>query len=387
MKLLYVSRVMSNNMFDELFQASIKKPQQQDQKYHSMLVSGLSSLNGELDVLSARPINQTYLKQFYVKRNVETVDQVHYHYLPFINRKILRNIYLWLGTILYLTWYILKHGRKQVTIICDTLNLSLSSAVMLIAKLFRVKTVAVVTDIPLLLEQNGTYYKKKAMNYLKKYDQYVLLTEEMNPLCNPNNHPYCIIEGMMIPTNTKTQKRESDLFEVMYAGGLYESNGIKLLLDVFSKLDPSKFQLHMYGNGDCLDQVKAYAKQYSNILYHGVVKNDVVVEKEMQVSLLVSIRNPMDTFTKYSFPSKLMEYLSSGTPVLTTKLLGIPKEYDPYLFTIDGYSEESLYHKIMELEQLDRKVLADVGTKAKEFVEQEKSYMKQAKKLIELIQK
>lgn len=385
MKLLYVSRVMSNKMFDEMFQASIRKPQQQDQKYHSMLVSGLSILNGELDVLSARPINQTNIKQFYFKQQVEVVDKVKYHYLPFINRKIVRNIFLWFSAIIYLKFYILKYGRRNVTIVSDALNLSLSSVVITICKLFRVKTVAVVTDIPLLLEQDGTYYKKKAMNYIKKYDKYVLLTEEMNQLCNPKNHPYCIIEGMIIPSDTNTQKRESDLFEVMYAGGLYESNGIKLLLDVFSKLDPSKFRLHIYGNGDSKEQVVEYTKRYSNILYHGVVKNEMVVEQEKHMSLLVSIRNPKDTFTKYSFPSKLMEYLSSGTPVLTSRLKGIPKEYFLNVFTLDDYNEESLYNKMIELEQLDRKILAYVGTKAKEFVEREKSHIKQAEKLLQLI--
>lgn len=376
---------MSNIMFDELFQASIKKPQQQDQKYHSMLVSGLSTLNGELDVLSARPINQTNLKQFYFKKKIEVVDQVHYHYLPFINRKIVRNIFVWFSTIIYLKWYILKHGRRNVTIICDTLNLSLSSAVINVCKLFRVKTVAVVTDIPLLLEQDGTYYKKKAMHYIKKYDKYVYLTEEMNQLCNPKNHPYCIIEGMIIPTNTITQKSESDLFNLMYAGGLYKSNGIELLLHTFAKLDPSIFRLHLYGNGDCNDLVKDYASKYESIQYHGVVKNEVIMEQEQHVSLLVTLRDPKETFTKYSFPSKLMEYCSSGTPVLTTWLEGIPKEYEEYLIILEEYSEEALYQKILELSTMDHQEMQKLGLKARQFVEREKSHITQANKLLELI--
>ena len=47
-------------------------------------------------------------------------------------------------------------------------------------------------------------------------------------------------------------------------------------------------------------------------------------------------------FTKYSFPSKNMEYLASGTAVLTTRLPGMPAEYYEHVLTIDRDGPEAV---------------------------------------------
>lgn len=77
-------------------------------------------------------------------------------------------------------------------------------------------------------------------------------------------------------------------------------------------------------------------------------------------TLLVNSRFTIEEFTKYSFPSKNMEYMASGTPLLTTKLPGMPQEYYPYVFlfdeeTIDGYADaisNALTHSESELFKL-----------------------------------
>ena len=99
--------------------------------------------------------------------------------------------------------------------------------------------------------------------------------------------------------------------------------------------------------------------------------------------------NPRPTteeFTKYSFPSKNMEYMVSGTPLLTTRLPGMPKEYYPYVFliedeTIDGYAK-ALADALSRTED----ELVNFGQKAKKFVLENKNYIIQTRRIIELIQ-
>ena len=98
-----------------------------------------------------------------------------------------------------------------------------------------------------------------------------------------------------------------------------------------------------------------------------------------------SIERAHEEFTKYSFPSKNIEYMASGTPLLTTKLPGMPKEYYPYVFLIENESVEG-YAKALErvLAQSDEELYV-FGEKAKDFVLEKKNSFEQAKRVIELI--
>ena len=63
--------------------------------------------------------------------------------------------------------------------------------------------------------------------------------------------------------------------------------------------------------------------------------------KYKNADLLVSPRLPDDFTTRYTFPSKVLEYITSGTPVLSNKLPGIPVEYDDLInFTQTSNSDE-----------------------------------------------
>lgn len=52
---------------------------------------------------------------------------------------------------------------------------------------------------------------------------------------------------------------------------------------------------------------------------------------------------------KYSFPSKTMEYMSTGTPVLTTVLPGMPKEYHPYVYLLEEETADAIAEKLGQI--------------------------------------
>ena len=63
-------------------------------------------------------------------------------------------------------------------------------------------------------------------------------------------------------------------------------------------------------------------------------------------TLLINPRFSNEEYTKYSFPSKNMEYMASGTPILTTKLPGMPKEYYEYIYLFEEESIEGMKNKM-----------------------------------------
>ena len=87
---------------------------------------------------------------------------------------------------------------------------------------------------------------------------------------------------------------------------------------------------------------KKLAQQYPAVKYKGVAPNAVIVEEELKATLLVNPRPTGEEYTKYSFPSKNMEYMASGTPVLTTCLPGMPAEYNEYVYLLKIHQKKKI---------------------------------------------
>ena len=80
-----------------------------------------------------------------------------------------------------------------------------------------------------------------------------------------------------------------------------------------------------------------------------------------------------------------MEYMSSGTPVLTTHLPGMPSEYNQYVFFIDDESVEGMKISMEKLISMDRKALKKMGLNALEFVRLNKNNFVQSRRILDFI--
>ena len=126
----------------------------------------------------------------------------------------------------------------------------------------------------------------------------------------------------------------------LYAGSVCALYGLPELVEGFRKADLPNARLVIYGPGDYVEELKAICAEDPRVEYGGMLLSSQVVEKEMEATLLVNPRPTDEEYVKYSFPSKTMEYMASGTPVLTTRLPGMPAEYYPYVEFIDEETPE-----------------------------------------------
>ena len=106
---------------------------------------------------------------------------------------------------------------------------------------------------------------------------------------------------------------------------------------------------------------------------------------QTEVTVLVNPRQNNEEFTKYSFPSKTMEYLSSGVPVVAYKLDGIPDEYDEYLNYVEDNSAEALANKLIEICEMTQEERNAIGSKGQKFVLENKNAIAQTKRIVEFI--
>ena len=65
-----------------------------------------------------------------------------------------------------------------------------------------------------------------------------------------------------------------------------------------------------------VEKIIACSKKDNRIVFKGMVPNKIVVEDQLKATLLVNPRPSIGEFTRYSFPSKNMEYMVSGTPMV-----------------------------------------------------------------------
>jgi len=358
------------------------------------MVEGLTQNKGvNIKILSAVPLNRSMSSELYHKREREFEKGIEYNYLPFFNIPFLRHIWLLIcGFFSVLTWC--RKNRRGV-VICDVLDISIATAALLASKINKITSVGIVTDVPILLAKmiGGKAWLSKIIlitNTLlvNGFDSYVLLTEQMNELINKNKKTYVVIEGQVdikMGTCKNELKTKYEKKICLYAGALYEIYGLKLLTDAFIAANVEGAELHIYGSGELEEHLKTICMQYTNIRYFGIVSNEIVVQEQLKATLLINPRPTHEEYTKYSFPSKNMEYMASGTPVLTTCLPGMPDEYMQYVYLIKDETIGGLTNTLKKVLLNTREELHQKGRNAKLFVLSNKNNVVQARKILDMI--
>ena len=396
MKVLYISALSSEKLISDIYAKTQTNPGFAVQKFSRLLVKGLVHNDAEVISISNAPITREFTKRLWINLGRETEESVAYQYMPFINIPFLKQICIFVCSFFYVLIWGLKY-REDKAIICDVLCVSSSIGSLLASKLCGLRSVAVVTDIyDQMVGQKTRGFKmviKKLAGILNKkyvgsFDRYVLLTEDMNAIVNPKKRPFIVMEALC------DEKLSDVVWEfadksfpkvIMYAGGLEEKYGLKMLVQAFRTISDDNIELHLYGSGSYVEELVDETKEDRRIKFWGVKSNVEIVEAESKATVLVNPRFTTEEFTRYSFPSKNMEYMVSGTPVLTTKLPGMPSEYYPYVYLIEDESVDGFALAMSSILQLPSDILQRKGLAARNFVLREKNNIRQGGRIMNLI--
>jgi glycosyltransferase involved in cell wall biosynthesis len=101
----------------------------------------------------------------------------------------------------------------------------------------------------------------------------------------------------------------------------------------------------------------------------------------------VNPRLSHEEYVKYSFPSKTSEYMLSGTPLLTTRLGGIPQEYFQHVYVFEDESVAGYAKTLEEVLSYPQKELDKKGKEAQAFMLNSKNNIIQSKRIIDLFAK
>lgn len=364
---------------------------------HNLMQGFAANLPTPPKVVNVLPIGsypQYYKKPFVKKSTFSLCGRNDHVNLGFCNIKLIRNYFIERSVYRYLNDYCKKKDGEIALCIYSASAEFLSVAEKLRKKYLNIVVCDVIADLPemtnlsskksALLQWFIHYKAKKSMRRLDSIDCFVLLTKQMTEYLHISK-PFCVVEGIASETKELNRAELSNKKVILYTGTLHKKFGVMNLVKAFQQIDNPDYRLVICGIGDSAESIRKAAENDSRISFLGQLSRDEVLEWQKKATVLVNPRQNNEDFTKYSFPSKTMEYLSSGIPVVAYKLDGIPNEYDQYIQYVEDDSIDTLKKKLVEICELPYEKRQEIGHKGREFVLSEKNSKVQTRKIVELM--
>lgn len=258
------------------------------------------------------------------------------------------------------------------------------------------KVTLIVPDLPAYYDYNQTSVIKKLLRKLNnrsinscisRIDRFVLLTEHMKEPLAVGDRPYTVVEGICSGQKIiRKSCKKVDKKGILYTGSLNKQFGIDVLVEAFLQIKEPEYELWICGSGDYEKEVERAAKNDSRIKFFGYVSKEKVLRLQARAAVLVNPRQNTGEYTKYSFPSKIMEYLLSGVPIVAYKLSGIPDEYDAYLKYVKNNSPQALKDALVAVCSDESGMYNCMAERAIDFVLSEKNAKRQAGRILDLIE-
>lgn len=347
-------------------------------------------------------INLPYLgsyPKYYKKVNFETTVDVHtskkltINNVNYCNLVIYKNISRIIKSF-FRSYRVLKSNNKEDALFfIYAMHLPFLIAAFLLKMLFsETKFFVIVPDLPEFMANRkgfiAIFYNNMAkISYklVNSLDGVVVITEKMKDKFS-NGLDKVVIEGIASNNDfdeiNNCSLNKENFF--LYSGTLDNRYGLEKMIESFSAINLENFSLYICGEGPDKRTVLDATNKNKNIKYLGILHRDEVLILQQKAKLLINPRTNDGEYTQYSFPSKTLEYMSSGTPVLMYKLSGIPNEYYDYVYTIentaDAFSDSLRRLALTDLSELQLK-----GNAARKFVEKYKNPAAQVNKIFDTI--
>ena len=401
MNILFIGKFLPRHLLKDVYKDSKGKIGMSNHNFEMSIINGLCQ---HTDIkLNCISIPEVYSfpynnRRFYTKPESYDYKSTHIRSVGFCNLPIIKELWSTISLIFVLIASIYRSHGNRVDVIINTPNNELFNALK-VAKIFTRKKITMTTiipDIPAMVfsmdKSNGikslflSLRNRDAMNSTSKSNGLVLLTKSMMDFVN-KPLPYIVMEGV---ADINTMDINEDFLShnkeiILYTGTLRKIFGIINLVEAFKMICSNDVELWICGSGDAKDIIEDEAQKDSRIKYFGLVDSQTALKMQHQATILVNPRTSDGEYTKYSFPSKTIEYLLSGKSVIINRLDGIPDEYYEYVFTPTDESVQSLYECLSYVLNCDVKHRHMKSISGRQFILEKKNSLVQTSRILEMI--
>lgn len=316
--------------------------------------------------------------------------------LPYSTLPVIKYLSMYNAIKCFVEKWVKDIGNEESVILTYTPELSFIIPIIEIKKKYpNVKLATIVTDLvdDMKNYQENLSWTKRIQTKIiqritksiyKKIDKFILLTRYMEEKIPESKNNNIVLEGICGKVNDITNNNKIP-FSLLYTGVLEEYAGIKVLINAFVKTTDERFKLIICGSGPLGEYVNDMSLKDTRIEYRGLIPREEVLILQKSVTFLINPRQPNGGITKYSFPSKTMEYLVSGTPMIAYQLEGIPEEYYQYFYTPDDLSVDSLTGLITRCFTSDNLNYYETAILASKFIQSKKSAEYQVSRLLSYV--
>lgn len=401
MQYAFLGRLVPDAMKEEVKSFSVNNMQDAANALQWHLYNGLCQNLGEcIKILNILPVSSFpgYYKKAFVRELLFESNYCRNNFnIGFCNVKLIRKYIQPRKVYKALKKWCTSSPGEKVLFVYTAANMFITPVSRIKRQFPELKVCTIVADLPDMssLKANKSIFERMLQRVLSSrsyaglysVDVFVLLTKYMADYMKISQ-PYCVVEGISTESTPKLlQSGEAQPNEkiILYTGTLHKRFGVMKLAEAFSMIKDDSYRLIICGVGDSVDELRKCAEKDKRIDFRGQLSRDEVLALQRKATVLVNPRQNNEEFTKYSFPSKNLEYLSSGTPLIAYKLDGIPDDYDDCIFYVENNSIEALRDKMVEVCSMDGKTRLSFAERAQNYVLNEKNELVQTKKIVDLL--
>lgn len=369
------------------------------------LLNGLhDSYQYQLDVWSIKPLASFPKDKKIIVKNSEFKinENQNVKSIGYINIPILKQMSIIINLMLKLIVYFTTSRKEdKIIVLTNNSNSILSMPLFIVKSLYKnVKTVCLVVDYPKTFQSMSNFmleFLKFIENYyrllfFKKYDGMITLVEQTVKDFAPNI-PYIVIDySVYFDTkhleikniNAKNSRSidENERIDLVFTGALETYYGIEVMLEAMKYL-PKNYFLNLYGQGSLNYLINEYSSHNENIEFHGLVSNFESKKAQKEADFLLLIRTDQE-LNKYGLPSKIIEYLDSGNPVISSLIPAVPDKFRKYTVQMKDNSVSELVETILTA-KVNYKSLKINAEKASNFIKTECIWYNQSQKIVKFL--
>lgn len=395
MRILFIGGLFSPKQQKEVQENSIAMPNMAANVHQWNIVRGLQ---GDVDI-----INPLFLgnfpkeyKKVFIPKKKWSHKKGSYNVSPStINLFGIKQLYRLITLSReILKWIKQNHGDAVILVYSMNTSFLYSLKIAMLLSNIKIPACLIIPDLPYFYINNKgknriySFLKridwKLMLGSLKNIDGFVLLTEQMKDMLRIGDKPYIVSEGICSMEKTTIHKNIQDK-SFTYTGTLDREFGVIELVKNFLQCAESDWILNIAGGGNAEKEIEKYAEKDARIHFFGVLTNEQAKRLQCKSRVLINPRSSDEEFTKYSFPSKTMEYLKAGRPVIMYHLPGIPEEYDQYLQYFEDTTDAAFQNGMRSIMRKSNEELDMIGERGHDFVVDKKNASIQGKRIMDFL--
>lgn len=395
MNILYLGSFFPDERVDEIWNNSKGMMVMSANVFQQCILDGFQQLDTNVSLLTLPAIGSfpNRYRQLYFSKSVFVFKGKQHTCGGFLNLTGVKDFGIYCSIKKNVSKWLKSSKENRIVVIYAMFYNYMQAVVDLKKDYPGLKICLIVLDLPEYFDDGHgfrykllTYSYKRSYELLSKIDSFVVLTKYMIDVLKVGKKPCLLLEGIFSNNNKDNKLVKKDNGKaILYTGKLDKRFGIVDLLDAFMSIPENDYELWICGDGQDRALVEGSVLKDSRIKYFGLLKREEVLTLQQRATILVNPRRGNEEYTKYSFPSKTMEYMASGTPTVMYRLPGVPEEYFEYLAIVPADSLISLRDTLMTWCSKPANELLIFGEKAKCFIETFKSSKKQVGKLVDFI--